>query len=538
MKAATSLLPVLLPLIYLSLAFFCHRVITKTSSADANQGKLFRLVKTHALIAVGLALSLLGTVAVMETRVIEVAALDYASIALRLDPLSSIMALMVTTIGSICLLFSRRYLANEASQPLFFRNMAFTLASVSALVLSNSLFLTVCAWIAMSLSMHKLLLHFPHRAAAQRAASKKYIAARIGDLSLLAAAALLAFTFGTDRIDTITEIARTNQSISISVTTAVFLIVFSAIMKSAQFPFNGWLIEVMDTPTPVSALLHAGVVNAGGFLIIRFADLIVLVPETMWLLAIIGGVTAVVGSLAMMSQTSVKVGLAWSTVAQMGMMMLQCGLGAFTLATFHIVAHSAYKAHAFLSAGSAVDRKRMPLTLADWSYTQPMFYTGAFMVAVTIMALMVGLGGAHISQDAGGFLVFGLFVLALMHIICTFLMVHRITVLAVAGLAGIILAIALAYGALHGAAFGWLKTVFSESQTLPLQYIWVGAVLLGLGSTIALHWAYAAGHRPEWLQRLLVHSNQGFYVSAMTDRILRTRAAPKLPVHSQVKETH
>jgi NAD(P)H-quinone oxidoreductase subunit 5 len=135
---------------------------------------------------------------------------------------------------------------------------------------------------------------------------------------------------------------------------AAFL-ALAAILKSAQFPTHGWLTEVMETPTPVSALLHAGVINAGGFLLIRFADVMLLSPGVLAVLVMLGGFTALFGGLVMLTQSAVKTSLAWSTVAQMGFMILQCGLALFPLALLHIVAHSLYKAHAFLASGQAVD---------------------------------------------------------------------------------------------------------------------------------------------------------------------------------------
>jgi hypothetical protein len=131
------------------------------------------------------------------------------------------------------------------------------------------------------------------------------------------------------------------------------LLALAAMLKSAQFPTHGWLTEVMETPTPVSALLHAGVINAGGFLLIRFADVMLLAPGVLAVLVMIGGFTALFGGLVMLTQSAVKTSLAWSTVAQMGFMILQCGLALFPLALLHIVAHSLYKAHAFLASGQA-----------------------------------------------------------------------------------------------------------------------------------------------------------------------------------------
>ncbi|MCA9764679.1 MAG: oxidoreductase, partial [Gemmatimonadetes bacterium] len=160
-------------------------------------------------------------------------------------------------------------------------------------------------------------------------------------------------------------------------------------LKSAQFPTHGWLTEVMETPTPVSALLHAGVINAGGFLLIRFADVMVLSPGVLAALVLIGACTALCAGLIVLTQTAVKTSLAWSTIAQMGFMILQCGLALFPLALLHIVAHSLYKAHAFLRASSAVEqvaavRRAGPLTV-------PTPGTAALAVALALgIYLLVG----------------------------------------------------------------------------------------------------------------------------------------------------
>lgn len=128
--------------------------------------------------------------------------------------------------------------------------------------------------------------------------------------------------------------------------------------KSAQFPFHFWLPETMETPTPVSALMHAGVINAGGFLIIRLSPIMAYAELASTLLAIIGAFTAVYGSLVMMTQNNIKKKLAYSTMAQMGMMMFACGIGAYSVALFHILAHSLYKAHAFLSTASVIEENK------------------------------------------------------------------------------------------------------------------------------------------------------------------------------------
>ena len=126
----------------------------------------------------------------------------------------------------------------------------------------------------------------------------------------------------------------------------------TAALKSAQFPSQAWLLEVMETPTPVSALLHAGILNAGIFLVSRFSDIMVMSPIASYMLIIIGTVTALFASSVMLTQANIKTSLGYSSAGHMGFMMIQCGLGAFPLAILHLVAHSFYKAHAFLSSGT------------------------------------------------------------------------------------------------------------------------------------------------------------------------------------------
>ena len=139
--------------------------------------------------------------------------------------------------------------------------------------------------------------------------------------------------------------------VPLSIHIAALLLAISAIIKCAQLPLHGWLIQVMEAPTPVSALLHAGVVNLGGFMLIRLASVIYTTQAAQALLVVMGCLTAVVGSLVMSTGISIKVHLAWSTCAQMGFMLVECGLGLYALAFLHLLAHSLYKAHSWVQAG-------------------------------------------------------------------------------------------------------------------------------------------------------------------------------------------
>ena len=217
--------------------------------------------------------------------------------------------------------------------------MLATLASVLALVTAGNLIQLFVFWVLTSWCLHKLLLFYADRVAAIRAARKKFIVARLGDMAIGGAIVMLYLAYDTTDIETILMAASNGVGSPITVI-AAGLLALAAILKSAQFPTHGWLVEVMETPTPVSALLHAGVINAGGFLLIRFADVMLLAPGVLAVLVMIGGFTALLGGLAMLTQSAVKTSLAWSTISQMGFMILQCGLALFPLALLHIVAHS------------------------------------------------------------------------------------------------------------------------------------------------------------------------------------------------------
>jgi NAD(P)H-quinone oxidoreductase subunit 5 len=279
---------------------------------------------------------------------------DGLGLSVRLDTVSAVMTVLVGFVGWVVVRYSISYLDGEDRQGAFLGWMLATLAAVLLLVQAGNLLQLLLAWIATSYGLDRLLRFYGDRVEAQRAARKKFVVARASDAALLLAAVLLFSAYGTGDIAAILAAASAGEG-GTPAYWAAGLLAVAAILKSAQFPTHGWLTEVMETPTPVSALLHAGVINAGGFLLIRFADVMLLSPGVLAVLVMLGGFTALFGGLAMLAQPAVKVSLAWSTIAQMGFMIMQCGLALFPLALLHIVAHSLYKAHAFLASGTAVD---------------------------------------------------------------------------------------------------------------------------------------------------------------------------------------
>ncbi|MEL6685235.1 MAG: proton-conducting transporter membrane subunit, partial [Pseudomonadota bacterium] len=340
-------LPLLAPLILLAAAF-APRLMEGVS---AQKGALMAEQATLGAIVVALLSAI--SLAVNGSGDSFLIGLFGIGLSARLDIVSVVMLLLVTFIGWVVVRYARTYLDGEDRQDVFTFWLLTTLSAVLLLIQSGNVVQFVGAWIATSMCLHKLLLFYPERVAAQRAAHKKFVIARVGDAAVIGAAILLALAYGTTQISTILAQAGEGFGGGLAVAAAA-LIALAAVLKSAQFPTHGWLTEVMEAPTPVSALLHAGVVNAGGFALIRFADVMLLSPLVLALLVIIGGFTALFGGLVMLTQPTVKASLAWSTIAQMGFMILQCGLALFPLALLHIVAHSLYKAHAFLSAGNAV----------------------------------------------------------------------------------------------------------------------------------------------------------------------------------------
>jgi NAD(P)H-quinone oxidoreductase subunit 5 len=332
----------------------------------------------------------------------------------RLDAVSASMLLLVAFVGWIVVRYTRTYLDGEPRQGAFTGWLCALLAAVLLLVEAGNLVQLVAAWIAISFALRRLLLFYPERVAAQRAARKKRVFATLGAVALVFAAGLLAWGYGSTDIATLNAAARAGTAPAALVPAAAAL-ALAALLKSAQFPTHGWLTEVMEAPTPVSALLHAGVINAGGFLLIRFADVLLLAPGVLAALAMLGGFTALFGALVMLTQPAVKTSLAFSTVAQMGFMTLQCGLALFPLALLHIVAHSLYKAHAFLASGGAVEqvnaaRRPGPVAVPDGAAVGRAFLLALAIYAVigTGFALLFGL--RHESPQAlalGAILIFG-----------------------------------------------------------------------------------------------------------------------------------
>lgn len=349
-----SLIPALAPtLLLLVSAYFC---LSPTSRKLSQKPALLFEYAGWA----GILVSLISGVAVFQYGYLQSGLLGWKGLgfALRLDPLSATMFIMIALLGLIVLRFSRNYLDGDPRKTVFLARLATTIASVELLVLSGNLGQLFILWVITSVCLHYLLVFYRNRPQAIAAARKKFIAARLGDLSLLAAVVLIYQEIGSGDLQTIFKAVEGAASLSTPLVWATVLLVITALLKSAQFPTHGWLIEVVETPTPVSALLHAGLLNAGPFLMVRMSFLMSEATAASLLLIAFGGFTALFASVVFLTQPSVKVALGYSSIAHMGFMLLICGFGVYTAAILHLVAHSFYKAHAFLSSGSVIDSVR------------------------------------------------------------------------------------------------------------------------------------------------------------------------------------
>ena len=508
-----ALLPLFAPLVFITLAFIAFR------GPQVRPSAVLRRVEVGALGALAIAtLSALALI-LKGPATSPLIGASGLGLSIRLDAVSALMLLLVAFVGWVVVRYSATYMDGEARQGSFTGWLCLTLAAVLFLVTSGNILQFAMSWIATSLSLHKLLLHYPQRVAARRAARKKWITARLGDAAMLVAMALIFAAFGTGDLATILVAARAGEGTEFATWIAAALAI-AAILKSAQFPMHGWLTEVMETPTPVSALLHAGVINAGGFVLIRFADVMLLSPAVLAVLVMIGGFTALFGGLVMLTQSAVKTSLAWSTVAQMGFMILQCGLALFPLALLHIVAHSLYKAHAFLSSGSAVDnvaaiRRPGPVAIPNGAAVGR-----AFVIALVIYAAVAfafGLTGKSPQAVAlGAILIFGVAYLLAQGLADA---APRILTQLTAAYS---VAAALGYFALQTAA-EWLMagTLPATPAPGPLEWALIVLALLSFGLVAVAQamfplWAYhpaAAGLR--------VHLSNGLYANAVFDKLLR-----------------
>jgi len=335
--------------------------------------------------------------------------IPYTTSIVLFDPLSTLLAAIILGISLIVHLYSVRYMADEEAYGQFFGLLDLMTSALIFMVIAGDLITLVIAWYLVGVILYFLLGQDTRSETAYRFSFWTLITYRIGDLPLIIAAALLYNAYGTWSLTTIFDEIMANPNahefMGLPLPEVVGALVgLAAFARSAQFLLHTWLPYTMDGPTPVSALMHAGIVNAGGFLINRFAPVFIHSGDVMNWIFFVGLVTAIFGSLLMLTQNDIKKALGYSTMGQMGFMIMECGIGAFSLAIYHMFAHGVFKGTMFLSAGSVINSARQDDGIAkDELYTfavekQPNKFSQPWiiMTGITLVVPLIIFVLAHI----------------------------------------------------------------------------------------------------------------------------------------------
>ncbi|MHB8318824.1 MAG: NADH-quinone oxidoreductase subunit L [Acidimicrobiales bacterium] len=289
----------------------------------------------------------------------------HVNAAILIDPLSMTMAMFVTGVSMLIHLYSIGYMKKDRDYSKFFVYLNLFVFSMLILVLANNLLLTFVGWEGVGVCSYWLVSFWFERDSAASAGKKAFIYNRVGDVGFLLAMFLVFSKVGT--LNYLSVFANRHVLAGGTATAVMLLLFLAATGKSAQIPLFNWLPDAMEGPTPVSALIHAAtMVTAGVYLLCRMNEVLALTPDAMWVIAIVGGVTAFVAATIASAQQDIKKVLAFSTVSQIGYMVLAVGSGAYIAAIFLMVCHAFYKGLLFLGAGSVIhgledeqDLKRM-----------------------------------------------------------------------------------------------------------------------------------------------------------------------------------
>ncbi len=345
----------LLPLFSFIIISFFIRPFVKSDSKVAGY-------ITIAAIGGSLILSIFALVAVMGTPHHEITVPDIGwlaidnftfSLGLIMDSLTVVMLLVVTVVSLMVQIYSQGYMHGDPGYHRYYAWMSLFTASMLGLVLANNLLFMFVFWELVGLCSYLLIGFWFHRPAARNAATKAFFVTRLGDFGFLAAILTLYLNTGTFDVAELHGLAIAGTLAGTTLTWAAIGIFSGAVGKSAQFPLHVWLPDAMEGPTPVSALIHAAtMVAAGVFLVARTFPLFAHSAEALTTVAVIGGVTAIFAATMGLVMIDIKRVLAYSTISQLGYMMLGLGTGGVAIGIFHLFNHAFFKALLFLGAGS------------------------------------------------------------------------------------------------------------------------------------------------------------------------------------------
>lgn len=314
------------------------------------------------------------------------------------DALSLVIIALVTFVALSIGSYASRYLDGDSKQRSFFTNLVMLVASVYLMLCADHLLLFLASWGISNLLLTRLMLHKRRWEAARQSSMLAAKNFGLGFFFLGTAALILYNVTGQTSIQSILT-----QSIGSQWTIITgSLLLLAAMTQSALWPFHRWLTSSLNAPTPVSAIMHAGLVNGGGFLLVRFAPLLAGEAVLMNIIFATGIATALLGTLWKLMQSDIKRMLACSTMGQMGFMIVQCGLGLFPAAIAHLCWHGLFKAYLFLASGSAAQEKRLDL---DYPPSLKQFLPALFCGALAAGTFSLTIGDRISLGDTTLFLV-------------------------------------------------------------------------------------------------------------------------------------
>jgi NADH dehydrogenase subunit L (EC 1.6.5.3) len=482
----------------------------------------------------------------------------HIGLSLYLDPVSLLMMLVITIVGTLIHLFSTEYMEGEEGYNRYFAYLNIFVAAMLLLVLASDLLVMFIGWEGVGVCSYLLVGFWFHEAKNGYAARKSFVVTRVADVAMLVGILLLAVRTGTlsiqPMLDRAVDLASNGGS---WITVAAALLLIGGLGKSAQFPFQTWLPDAMAGPTPVSALIHAAtMVTAGMYLVVRLHVLYLLAPDVLAAISIGAAITILLAAFAALVQSDIKRVLAYSTISQIGYMFLALGVGAWSAAMFHFLTHAVFKALLFLSAGAIAMRMhheqnifkmgglRTRIPLAFWSFligsaslaALPVISAGSFSKEMILGAVWYAPGLGPILWAAG-----------LLGALVTATYIFRVVFLVFFGPAhsevfepyGIRIAIPLIILAAGSVLIGWLETpnfLGDNQMVLTLLTPAVGAIkahggldiivegagyvipLFGLGIAFVLfrngHWERVGLAPPSAFRRLMA---SGFGFDAIYD---------------------
>jgi NADH-quinone oxidoreductase subunit L len=279
----------------------------------------------------------------------------HVDMGLMLDPLSALFVLLITGVGGLIHVYSIGYMAHDPRRRRFFGYLNLFVAAMLMLVLGSDYLVLFLGWEGVGLASYLLIGFWQYKPSAAVAAKKAFVVNRVGDMGMALAVMLMFATFGTTSVEGVSQAAE--QASSVTLTTLGLLLLLAACGKSAQVPLQSWLLDAMEGPTPVSALIHAAtMVTAGVYLIVRSNFIYDQTPVAQTAVVVVGLVTLLWGAIIGCAKDDIKKALAGSTMSQIGYMHLAAGLGpaGYAFAIFHLLTHGFFKANLFLGAGSVM----------------------------------------------------------------------------------------------------------------------------------------------------------------------------------------